>query len=260
MLISSLLAILIFLVAALYSTVGHAGASGYLAAMALFGLAPEVMRPAALILNILVAAIGTIRFARAGCFSWRIFLPFAIASVPCAFLGGRIELPTEVYRRLVSVVLLFAAIQLFRKASASQNMPTKTPSPAIAVPVGAGLGLLAGLTGVGGGIFLSPLLLLMRWANPRTTAGVSAAFILVNSLAGLIGGWKGIGQLPAAAPLWAVAAIAGGALGSHVGSRKMTGPAIRRMLAVVLVVAACDLMMKAKPKRTVEPTTSKQPA
>ncbi|HUN81823.1 MAG TPA: sulfite exporter TauE/SafE family protein, partial [Phycisphaerae bacterium] len=231
MISSVLLAILIFLVAALYSTVGHAGASGYLACMALFGLAPEVMRPAALTLNILVATIGTIRFARAGCFSRRIFLPFAITSVPCAYFGGRYQLSAQTYHYILGVVLLFASLQLFRKAVSSQSLPTKPPSLTVALPVGAALGYLSGLTGVGGGIFLSPILLLMCWASPQTTAGVSAAFILVNSLAGLGGAWSDLPHLPGAIALWAVAAIAGGNIGSYLGSRRLTGPAIRRLLA-----------------------------
>ena len=251
---------MIFLVAALYSTVGHAGASGYLACMALIGLAPEVMRPAALILNILVATIGTVRFARAGYFSWRIFLPFAIASVPCAYFGGRSKLPAEIYHFVLGIVLLFAAFQLFRKAVAFQSMPTKPPAPFVSILVGAGLGFLSGLTGVGGGIFLSPILLLMHWANPQTTAGVSAAFILVNSVAGLTGTWKDVNQLPGAIALWAVAAIVGGNIGSYLGSRRLTGPAIRRLLAAVLVVAACDQLIKANRKSGGNDATRTQPA
>lgn len=239
----ALLILLIFLTAALYSTVGHAGASGYLAAMALCGLAQNVMRPAALVLNILVATIATVRFARAGCFSWRIFLPFALLSIPCAYLGGKYTLPAHIYKQLVGAVLLYAAFRLLRHATTAQAVPTKPPAAIVALPVGAALGLLSGLTGVGGGIFLSPLLMLKNWADPRTTAGVSAAFILINSISGLAGQMKEALALPSTVALWAVAAVVGGAIGSHLGARKLAGPTIRRLLAVVLVLAGFKMIL-----------------
>lgn len=238
-----LLPILIFACALLYSTVGHAGASGYLAAMGLLEVAPAVMKPAALTLNVLVATIGTIRFARAGCFSWGVFWPFAAVSAPLAFVGGGLTLPDPVYKRVVGLVLVFAAYRLFRQAAAHKAIEIRSiPLPA-ALGTGGAIGLLSGLTGVGGGIFLSPLLLLMRWADPRRTAGVSAAFILVNSIAGILGGGESIGRLPAGFAWWAAAAVAGGVIGSHIGSRKLAGTAMRRMLALVLMVAAIKMIL-----------------
>src|SRR5438552_3434470 len=155
----ALLAACILIAALLYSSVGHGGASGYLAAMALFGVAPAVMRPTALVLNLLVAAIATVQFARSGHFSWRLFWPFALGSIPLAFVGGTITLPTHVYRQLLGIVLLFAAYRLFLSSKATADAPLRRMPVALAVAIGCVIGLLSGLTGVGGGIFLSPLLL-----------------------------------------------------------------------------------------------------
>jgi hypothetical protein len=237
-----LLAVLILAAATLYSSVGHAGASGYLAAMALLSVEPAVMKPSALCLNILVASIATYRFARAGSFSWQLFWPFAVASVPAAYAGGVITLPGEYYRPLVGAVLFFAAIRLLFSKPPAMQAPVRPPRRAIGILVGAGIGLLAGLTGTGGGIFLSPLLMFMGWAEARQAAGVSAAFILVNSVAGLTGLLSTWVPLPPAIPLWAAAAITGGLIGSHYGSRRLQNVALRRLLALVLVVAGYKLV------------------
>lgn len=240
--VAFLLPLLIFLAALLYSTVGHAGASGYLAAMALCGVVPAQMKPAALTLNVLVAAIGTWQFVRAGHFRWRLFWPFAIVSIPFAFLGGRIGLAPDVYKPIVAVVLIASAIRLawtMRRTDAEG----RPPPVGVALPVGAGLGFISGLTGVGGGIFLSPLLLLCGWAGTKPTAATSAAFILVNSLAGLAGHAAVSREMPPQVSGWAVAAIVGGAIGSWVGSRRAAPPTLRMLLAVVLVVAGAKLLM-----------------
>jgi len=253
-----ILAGLIFAAAMLYSSVGHAGASGYLAAMALFGLAPEVMKPTALVLNIFVASIGTYRFARAGCFDWRLFWPFALLAIPLAFVGGAIMLPGHLYKQIVGVILLAAAANLLLKRSpkveTSAGDPiaeTHRPPIALALICGGALGMLAGLTGTGGGIFLSPLLILTGWADPRRTAGVSAAFILANSLAGLTGQLIGLQggsplagfrALPGEIIIWAPAAIIGGLIGSYFGARRLGNPTIRRLLAAVLVVAGIKMI------------------
>jgi uncharacterized membrane protein YfcA len=238
-----LLSLLVMLAAALYSSVGHGGASGYLAAMALFGLAPAAMKPAALCLNLLVASLATYRFYRAGCFSRRTLLPFAAASVPFAFVGGALTLPTTIYKQIVGLVLIYAALRLFLHAGRkNETGETRLPPLRLALLLGALIGLLSGLTGVGGGIFLSPILLLAGWADARRTAGVSAAFILVNSAAGLLGNLASVRALPAALPYLATAALVGGVVGSELGSRRLPPPAIRRLLALVLVVAAVKLI------------------
>ncbi|HEX8636331.1 MAG TPA: sulfite exporter TauE/SafE family protein [Pyrinomonadaceae bacterium] len=240
-----ILALLILAAAALYSSVGHAGASGYLAAMALFGLAPATMKPTALCLNILVASIATFRFWRAGCFHWPLFWPFAVASIPLAFIGGAITLPNAIYKQIVGATLLYAAVRLFlfTRAQAEAATATRRVPLATAILFGGLLGFLSGLTGVGGGIFLSPLLLLSGWADTRRTAGVSAAFILVNSIAGLSGNLTNLHALPPALPYFALAAIVGGVVGSEFGSRRLTSVTIRRLLAVVLVVAGVKMIL-----------------
>lgn len=240
----TLLTILILAVAILYSSVGHAGASGYLAVMALFGVAPAVMKPTALTLNILVATIATIKFYRAGCFSFRLLWPFALASIPCAFIGGYITLPGHWYKTIVGVILLFAAYRLIliAKQAAEQTGIKHIPLWA-ALLSGAVIGFLSGLTGTGGGIFLSPLLLFMGWAETRQTSGVSAAFILVNSVAGLVGNISSIGSLPTSILAIAPAAIIGGFVGAELGSKRIASPNLRRLLALVLVVAGLKLIL-----------------
>ncbi len=242
------LAALVFLAAALYSSVGHAGASGYLAAMAIVGLAPETMRPTALALNLLVATIATARYARAGQFDWRTLWPFALASVPAAFLGGVLHLPTILYRPLVGVILLLAAVELVRSARRSAaREEVEVPHPDVpvvpALCIGAGIGLLSGLTGTGGGIFLSPVLLFLGWARTRKTSGVSAAFILLNSVAALAGTTFALSALPPAIPLWLLAATVGALLGTQLGIRLLPIPALRYALSMVLVIAGAKLIL-----------------
>ncbi len=233
----------LFLVALLYSSVGHGGASGYLAVMAFLAVAPEVTRPTALVLNLFVASIGTVQFYREGHFSWRIFLPFAVASIPMALIGGMISLPTNVYKFVLGVVLCLAAIRLAVKLKNDDKV--KEPPIAACLLIGAVIGLLSGLVGVGGGIFLTPVLLLMRWAETRVAAGVSVLFILVNSAAGLAGQYsKGaLDVLPDEVWIWIAAAVAGGVIGSTLGSRKFDSMTMRRVLAIVLVFAGAKLML-----------------
>lgn len=239
---SALLIILaVFAVAVLYSSVGHGGASGYLAVMAFFAVQPEVTRPTALVLNLFVASIGTVQFYRAGFFSWRIFLPFAIASVPMAFVGGMIQLPTEVYRIVLGVVLLLAAIRLAINLKGDDEVK-QAPIVACLV-IGAAIGLLSGMVGVGGGIFLTPVLLLMRWAETRVAAGVSVLFILVNSIAGLAGNYKQVLLLPPDVWVWIATAVIGGVVGSTLGSKKFDSITLRRVLAVVLLFAGVKLIL-----------------
>jgi uncharacterized protein len=234
--------ILIFAAALLYSSVGHAGASGYLAVMALFSLAPGVMKPTALVLNILVATIATIKYYRADCFSWSIFWPFAAASIPFSFAGGFISLPGYVYKPIVGLILLYAAFRLFRVNSTNPIGGLKSIPLWSALIFGASIGILSGLTGTGGGIFLSPLLLFMGWAEIRQTSGVSSAFILVNSIAGLLGHLSSIATLPAALPIWSIAAMIGGYAGAEYGSKRLGNITLRRLLALVLVIAGLKMM------------------
>lgn len=231
---------LIFLAAALYSSVGHAGASGYLAAMALFGLAPAVMKPTALTLNILVAVIATTKFYRAGCFSWELFRPLALASVPFAFIGGAVSLPGYLYKPVVGIMLLYAAYRLIAGKGIKQAVTRPATVPLLTS--GAGIGLLSGLTGVGGGIFLSPLLLFFGWAETRQASGVAAAFILVNSIAALLGHYSAASHVPSEVLVWAPAAIIGGWIGAQFGSKRLPGPVILKLLAAVLLVAGIKML------------------
>jgi uncharacterized membrane protein YfcA len=237
----ALLCLAIFIVALLYSVVGHAGASGYIATMTLFGLAPGVIKPTALILNILVACIGSWQFWRAGHFSIRLFWPFAVLAIPMAFLGGYINLPAHAFKILVGIVLLFSAGSfLFRPSDDSEQ---GRPGYPIQIITGGALGLLAGLTGTGGGIFLTPLMLTLRWARTKPTAAVSAVFILVNSGAGLLGNVSATRNFPAFGPILAGAALIGGTIGSYFGSQRFNPVVIKRFLAVVLLIAGTKLIV-----------------
>jgi uncharacterized protein len=227
-------------IAFLYSSVGHAGASGYIAIMTLWGLAPDIIRPTALVLNILVASIGAFQFWRAGHFSWKLFWPFALLSIPAAYVGGYLQPSASVLRILIGVVLLFSAARLvFRRGDPPQ---TVTPSRPVAISVGAGLGFLSGLTGTGGGIFLTPLLLFCQWAHIRQAAAVSALFIWVNSIAGLVGYFTKVRSIPSLGLILAAAAIIGGIVGSHLGSRHLAVRVISLFLATVLLIAGMKLI------------------
>jgi hypothetical protein len=228
-----------------YAAVGHGGASAYLAAMALAGVAPEEMRPVALALNILVAAIATWKFQRAGHFRWRLFWPFAAVSIPLAFAGGAVTLPGQAYKVLVGVVLVYAAWQLWRSGRAGEEIRAlRAPPIHWAMGIGAAMGLLAGLTGVGGGIFLSPLLLILGWAGTKETSAVAAPFILMNSVAGLFAGFTvGAAALPRHIWILGVAVVVGGWLGAEYGSRRFANPLIRRLLGVVLALAGGKMIL-----------------
>jgi uncharacterized membrane protein YfcA len=234
------LTIAVFVVAFLYSSVGHAGASGYIAVMSLFSLAPSVIKPTALLLNILVSCIATWQFWRAGHFSWQLFWPFALLSMPFAFLGGYINLPTQLFKSLVGFVLLFSAARFLLRPP--NDTVEQEPSRLIAVSSGGVLGLLAGLTGTGGGIFLTPLLLFRRWATTKTAAAVSALFILVNSVSGLLGNFSSTRFFPSFALVVAISAVVGGTTGSYLGSQRFEPTTIKRLLAVVLVIAGAKLI------------------
>jgi uncharacterized protein len=235
-----LIVLSIFTVAVLYSSVGHGGASGYLAVMAFLAVSPEATRPAALVLNLFVASIGSFQFYRAEHFSWNVFWPFAVTSIPFAFLGGMIRLPTSAYKFILGLVLLFAAFRL--AWSFPKDVDPEAPKVWIALICGAVMGLLSGLVGVGGGIFLTPLLLLMNWSETKTAAGVSALFILVNSASGLLGNYHQVSNLPSNVWSWVAAAVGGGIIGSRLGARKFDSLLLRRMLAAVLLFASVKLI------------------
>jgi uncharacterized membrane protein YfcA len=235
-----LIILAVFAVAILYSSVGHGGASGYLAVMALLAVAPAVTRPAALVLNLFVASIAFIQFYRAGHFDWKVFLPFAAASIPMAFVGGMIQLPTGVYKIILGAVLMLAAIRLAIDLKTTGE--PRAPQVWLALIIGASLGLVSGLVGVGGGIFLTPILLLMNWTETKRAAGISALFILVNSISGLLGNYAQVRQLPPTVWFWIGAAVIGGIIGSTLGSFRFNWLTLRRVLAIGLLLAGAKLI------------------
>lgn len=236
-----LLAACMFLGAVLYTSVGHAGASAYIALMALFGLAPMVMRPTALALNILVASFTAVRYLSAGLFRWRVLWPFLLGAVPFAFLGGSIQLPGAYYRPLVGAVLLIGGARLLWPGELKSNLDPRDPPIWAGVLCGVVIGFLSGLTGTGGGIFLSPLLLFLGWSDTRSASGVAIVFILCNSIAGLLGNVAIVRSLPADLWVYAIAVSAGAVLGTTLGIR-WRPPMILKALGLVLIIAGLKLV------------------
>ena len=236
------LALLFALGAALYSSVGHGGASAYIASMALFSIAPETMKPTALALNLLVAGFGAWRYWKRGLSNWKLVLAFALTATPAAFVGGGVHLPGIYYKPLVGVLLWLAAARLLWQPKMLAYRTPIAPSPWITLPAGAVLGLLAGLTGTGGGIFLSPLIILNHWEEPRRTSGVVAAFIFLNSVAGLAGNAASVGRLPIELPIFLGAVLAGALLGTWLGVERLPRPWLLRTLGAVLVIAGAKLL------------------
>jgi uncharacterized protein len=236
----------VFAVAFFYSSVGHGGATGYLAALALLGIAPASARVAVLIANVLVAGIAWVQFWRAGHFDWRVLWPFAVVSIPCAWLGARVHISPQTYKIVLGAVLTIAGlILLFRSRWQTDDVALQEFFLPLSLLIGAVLGFLAGLTGIGGGVFLSPLLYLFRWVKPKTTGGIASGFIVVNSIAGLIG--TGFEKISHVGPLlWlTIPAIAGALLGTHLGARRWSSITFSRVLAGVLVFAGGKLLLEA---------------
>lgn len=232
-------------IALLYASVGQAGATGYIAVMALIGFAPEVIKPTALALNVLVAAIGTLRFAHAGLLTWRTCYPFAILGAPFSLWGGATSLPASIYQPVVGGLLLIAAFQMIASARSAAQLDEHAPKHPPFLPslaAGAGIGFISGATGVGGGIFLAPLMLMFGWADTRQAAAVSVIFNLLNSAAALAGAWATLPSLPTALPWWLLAAGVGGLLGSYLGIRHLPATALRYVLAALLLAAGVRML------------------
>ena len=234
--------LLLFIIATLYSSVGHGGASGYLALMGLFHFAPEVMRPTALMLNLFVSLIAWAQYSRRIVLNKKLFLWLIAGSIPAAFVGALITIDATLYKQLLGGLLLLPAFRLlgfFKTAPQNEKEPSFFP----AVIIGIGIGLLSGVIGIGGGIILSPLLLMLGWTDIKQTALISALFIFVNSLSGMAGLVTHGIEIQPEAYMWIVVAIAGGALGSWVGSTKFSTQTLRRVLGMVLVIAGLKLMI-----------------
>jgi len=233
--------ITLFVVAFLYASVGHGGASGYLALMALYGVAPQEMKPTALFLNLFVSLTAFIQYYRGNHFKKEIFIPIALASIPFAFLGGMLSIDDHLYKKILGILLLLPIVRFFffKNVEDDRLVP---PVKWISILLGAIIGLLSGMIGIGGGIILSPILILLLWTNQKQTAAISAAFIFVNSLAGL-GGMltQGI-TLTSNMILYIVIAFSGGLLGAYLGSKKFNQDVLKYVLATVLIVAAYKLL------------------
>lgn len=237
----SLFLIILPIVSFLYASVGHGGASGYLAIMALFSFAPETMKPTALILNLFVAGISFIYYYKAGFFNKKLFMFFAITSIPFAFLGGLLEVDASIYKKILAALLVFAILKMLNVFG---KEPTKTKEAKlwISLTIGALIGLFSGLIGIGGGIILTPIIILFHWGKMKEAAAVSALFIWVNSASGLIGQFTlGINLDPNVFILISIAAI-GAVLGSYYGSKKINNKHLRQLLAFVLILACIKLV------------------
>lgn len=233
--------VILFFVAFLYAAVGHGGASGYLALMALYGVVPEQMKPTALVLNLFVSLTSFIQYYRGGYFSKKLFIPIAAASIPLAFIGGMITVEENIYKRILGILLLFPVIRFFFFKNVDDS-ELKSHNTTIAVVTGGVVGLLSGMIGIGGGIILSPILLLLHWTNQKQTAAISAAFIFVNSVAGLGGmitqGISFTGDMM----MYIVVAFTGGLLGAYLGSKKFNQNVLKYVLATVLLMASYKLL------------------
>jgi uncharacterized membrane protein YfcA len=232
---------LLFLVAFLYASVGHGGASGYLALMALFGVAATVMKPTALLLNLFVSLTSFIQFYRGGHFRWKIFWPFALASIPLAYVGGLVVVDAVVYKKILGVLLLIPIIRFFFFSNANVTRQ-KENNIGISILIGGIIGFLSGLIGIGGGILLSPVLLLLKWTDQKQTAAISALFIFVNSLSGLAGMLTQGVQFTTDMYIYVAVAFTGGLGGAYLGALKFRQSILRNVLATVLVLAVYKLL------------------
>lgn len=234
--------ILLFAVAFLYAAVGHGGASGYLALMALFGMAPLTMKSSALIMNICVSLVSFIHYYRGNHFSWKLFIPFAIASVPASFLGALVTVDADMYKKILGVLLIFPVLRLFG-VFGKENEEIRKMNTVIAIVIGISIGFLSGMIGIGGGIILSPVILLFHWARMKETAAVSALFIFVNSISGFTGLlYKGV-NIDNNVYLWITITLAGGFAGAYLGSVKMQNPLLKKILGFVLLLASVKLLV-----------------
>jgi uncharacterized membrane protein YfcA len=237
-----LISIAVFAAALLFAIAGHTGASAYLAIFGLLGMAPGEIKPTVLALNVVVGCVAVYKFSRAGHFSWRLIWPFILTSIPCSFLGGLITLPTPIYRILVGAVLVYASFRMLFGVPNKNGAQPDFPPVWLSLLLGGGIGFMGGLIGIGGGVLLSPILLLANWAGPQLTAGTIAIFVLVNSISGLLGYWSASPDLPSQLPLWAVVALIGGWIGAEIGSRKLSAAMIRRMLGLILLLAGLRML------------------
>lgn len=235
--------ILIAVIAFMYASVGHGGASGYLALMVIFGISPVMMKPSALVLNIIVSAISFAMYYRSGHFKWKILLPFILLSIPLSFLGARITIEAHTYKMILGVCLLIATLRLVGVFGKANFQETKEIKFIPAMLIGGLLGFVSGMIGIGGGILLSPILLLLKWSDMKQTAAVSAAFIFVNSASGIIGAASSHQTFSPAIYGWVLAAVVGGSFGAFYGSGIFKHTVLKYILSAVLIFASTKLFI-----------------
>jgi uncharacterized membrane protein YfcA len=238
-----LIAALLFIGAVLYTSVGHAGSSVYIAIMSLFGLAAVVIKPTALVLNIFVASFTSFRFIRAKLFDLKLFIPLAVGAIPMSFLGGSINLSTQNYKVVVGILLVVAGFMFIFQTKQQAGAQVKPPKFLLALLVGGSIGFLAGLTGTGGGIFLSPIALLFNWTTVKQASGTSALFILVNSVFGLLGHASSVSFLPSTLPLFVGAVLLGAIIGTRLGITRFSNQGVKKALGAVLIIAGLKLAL-----------------
>lgn len=236
------LLLILLIVSFLYSSIGHGGASGYIAVLGILGMNNDVIRPSALILNVFVASISFLQYYRGGHFRGKLFYPFALLSIPMAFAGSFVELDAAWYKRIVGICLILAVLRIIGIFKPKDETTTKNAPLVICLLIGAALGFLSGMIGIGGGIILSPIILICGWGNLKETAAVSSLFIVVNSIAGILGLCGQQISWPPQLPLWIVVAVIGGFLGAYWGSKKAQPKPLRNVLATVLFLAALKLI------------------
>ena len=239
-----LIALLLFFGAILYTSVGHAGSSVYIAIMTFFNLPPVSIKPTALTLNISVSSFASFRYIKNNFFKKKLLLFLVAGSIPAAFIGGHINLSSEIYKPIIGVLLLISGIRFIFQREFTQKV-LKEPIYPLAVVIGAAIGLLSGLTGTGGGIFLSPLLLTLGWATIKEISGTASVFILVNSIAGLLGNYKSTSSIPSTLPLFLVAVMLGALIGTKLGISRFSNAGIKRALGFVLLIASAKLIFAA---------------
>lgn len=239
-----LVSVLFFIISILYSSVGHAGASGYLAVMALLSFAPETIKPTSLILNVVVASIASVKYIKADCFDKRIFLAFILTSMPMAFIGGYITISPRYFKLVAGLFLVISSLLLIIRAYYKPSLTTVKQMPFVYGLIGGSLiGLISGLIGVGGGIFLSPIIIIANWTSVRNTSGVAALFILFNSLAGLAGHMLALNKLDINIFYWIIAVVMGGLIGSFLGTIKFNNKIIITCLFIVLLSAGLKFLL-----------------
>ncbi|MEI6678891.1 MAG: sulfite exporter TauE/SafE family protein [Mariniphaga sp.] len=237
-----LLLVSLFMIAFLYSSVGHGGGTGYLALLALFGIAPIFMKPTALTLNVFVSAIAFFSYYKAGFFKWKLIYPFLITSIPLSYLGALVQINSATYKFILGVFLLIATARIVFIPNAVTETPQKTPLlPALAI--GSVLGFFSGMIGIGGGIILSPILILMHWANVKESAAASAIFIFLNSLAGIFALIQSGFVADPLLSIWIITGVAGAIAGSYLGSFKIKSGKLKYLLASVLLLASIKLFI-----------------